>query len=168
MQGVNAMSRYYVMPEYSVKQTGPYAEWPIEAPVSRNFYFEILAPSVGVDGRKHDFDARVKLRANTTVHGGQRDCYLSFIIADPSNGKDTNGERWQRIRPCTQQLQTLGFVLDASRPRYGTWARYLLEVEKAHAALKILGWELTEEEQAIMDAVDDYARQAPARYATAA
>jgi hypothetical protein len=33
-----------------------------------------------------------------------------------------------------------------------------------HAALEILGWDLTDEEQALVDAIDHYAAQAPARY----
>lgn len=160
--GVNDM-------KHALKQTEPYAVWPIEAPVSRNFECEIVAPSGGLDGSRNDFDARLKLRANTHVSYGQRENNLSIILQSEGAERWTNLERMEPVRELWPKLESRGFYLDAKvralglrLPRYGTWRRYMLEVAKAHTALEILGWELTEEEQAIMDAVDAYGRQASA------
>ena len=156
--------------KHAFKQDGPYAEWPVEAPVSRNFDCEIVAPSGGVDGSRNNFDARLKLRANTHVAGMKRECFLTIVLRSENDEQRrmTNLERWAPVKELVEQFPELCVWTDAGAPRCGTWRRYLLEVEKAHTALEILGWELTAEEQAIMDAADDYARQAPARYVTAA
>jgi hypothetical protein len=44
---------------------------------------------------------------------------------------------------------------------YGSWLGYLNELEVAHIVVEMLGWTLTTEEQASLDAVDDYGRRAP-------
>ncbi len=49
-------------------------------------------------------------------------------------------------------------------PRYGSWRTYLNELEVAHIVIEMLGWTLTPEEQARLDAVDDYGRCAPSRF----
>ena len=161
--------------QYAFKQVDePYAEWPIEAPVSRNFDCEIVAPDVGLDGRRHNFDARLKLRANTHVVDMKRENYLTIVLHGEGSERQTNLERFKPVKEFWEKLEAHGFYSDAKAramglrlPRYGTWRRYMLEVEKAHAALELLGWELTEEEQAIMDALEEYGRRAPARLALA-
>ena len=40
--------------------------------------------------------------------------------------------------------------------RLGTWARYQEEVERARTLIRDLGWTLTEGEQALMRALEDY------------
>ena len=52
--------------------------------------------------------------------------------------------------------------------RRGTWKRYRDDLAWLTEFLQQLGWTLTEEERALMDALEDYSRQAPARYLTAA
>ena len=153
--------------KYAFRQVEPYAEWPVEAPVSRNFECEIVAPSGGVDGSRHNFDARLKLRANTRTIDSQRECFLTIVLRseDDERRRMTNLERWAPVKALVEQFPELCVWAQGGAPRCGTWRRYLLEVEKAHTAVEILGLELTAEEQAIMDAADDYARQAPARYA---
>ena len=53
-------------------------------------------------------------------------------------------------------------------PRVGTWQRYRADVAWAKALLECVAWTLTEEEQALMDALEAYGRQAPARHVRAA
>lgn len=161
--------------EQIVHYSDTYAVWPIATPVSRNFECQITAPHVGVDGRLHDFDARLKLRANTHVLGMQRENYLTIILHGEGSERRTNLERFKPVKEFWEELKARGFYLEADAramglrlPRQGSWRRYLLEVELAHAALEILGWELADDEQAIMDALDAYGRQAPARCVTAA
>jgi len=52
--------------------------------------------------------------------------------------------------------------------RAGTWGRYRRDVAWVKETIRSLGWTLTDEERALVAALEDYARQAPARYATAA
>jgi hypothetical protein len=47
------------------------------------------------------------------------------------------------------------------RADYGSWLNYLNELEVAHIVVEKVGWTLTREELAMLDAVHDYARQAP-------
>ncbi len=44
---------------------------------------------------------------------------------------------------------------------YGSWIGYLNELEVAHIVVEMLEWTLTPEEQAMLDAVDEYGRRAP-------
>lgn len=44
---------------------------------------------------------------------------------------------------------------------YGSWIGYLNELEVAHIVVEEFAWVLTPEEQAALDAVDDYGRRAP-------
>lgn len=50
------------------------------------------------------------------------------------------------------------------RADYGSWLNYLNEVEVAHIVVETLGWTLTPEEQAMLDAVDEYGRRAPSGF----
>jgi hypothetical protein len=50
-------------------------------------------------------------------------------------------------------------------PRIGTWRRYREDVAHARGLIEVLGWTLTDEEHALMDALEEYSRQAPARLA---
>ncbi len=47
------------------------------------------------------------------------------------------------------------------RADYGSWLGYLNELEVAHIVVEMLDWTPTPEEQAMLDAVDDYGRKAP-------
>ena len=44
---------------------------------------------------------------------------------------------------------------------YGSWIGYLNELEVAHIVVEMLEWTLTPEEQAMLDAVDEYGRRTP-------
>jgi len=48
-------------------------------------------------------------------------------------------------------------------PRLGTWARYRDDLRWFEALVDQLGWTLSDEEQALVDALEAYAQQAPAR-----
>jgi hypothetical protein len=50
------------------------------------------------------------------------------------------------------------------RAEYGSWLNYLNELEVAHIVVEKLRWTLTREEQAMLDAVHDYARNAPSGF----
>jgi hypothetical protein len=52
--------------------------------------------------------------------------------------------------------------------RAGTWNRYRQDIAWVKEAIRSLGWTLTGEERALVAALEDYARQAPARCVTAA
>jgi hypothetical protein len=54
-----------------------------------------------------------------------------------------------------------GLACRSCRTQYGNWRNYLNELEVAHIVVEMLGWSLTPEEQAMLDAVDDYGRRAP-------
>lgn len=54
-----------------------------------------------------------------------------------------------------------GFSCRSCRGQYGSWRNYLNELEVAHIVVDLLGWTLTAEEQAMLDAVDAYGRCAP-------
>jgi hypothetical protein len=47
------------------------------------------------------------------------------------------------------------------RAEGGSWLNYLNEFEMAHIVVEMLGWKLTRDEQAMLDAVHAYARRAP-------
>jgi hypothetical protein len=52
-------------------------------------------------------------------------------------------------------------VMVRGRADYGSWMGYLHELEVAHIVVENLGWTLNAEEQAALDAADDYGRRAP-------
>lgn len=52
-------------------------------------------------------------------------------------------------------------VMVRGRADYGSWLGYLNELEVAHIVVEHVGWTLTAEEQAVLDAIDDYGRRAP-------
>lgn len=52
--------------------------------------------------------------------------------------------------------------------RTGTWRRYLEDVADVQQIVQRLGWILTDAERALMDALEEYGRQAPARVREAA
>jgi len=57
-----------------------------------------------------------------------------------------------------------------SRPfaRKGTWRRYLEDVATVRRIAETQRWTLTDEESALVAALEEYGQQAPARYVTAA
>ncbi len=54
-----------------------------------------------------------------------------------------------------------GLSCVSGRGGYGTWRGYLNELEVAHIAIEMLGWQLSPEEQSLLDSVDEYGRKAP-------
>lgn len=54
-----------------------------------------------------------------------------------------------------------GLSCCGSRVSYGSWRNYLNELDLAHIVVEMLEWTLTPEEEATLDAVDDYGRRAP-------
>lgn len=52
--------------------------------------------------------------------------------------------------------------------RLGTWKRYHDDASWLKAFLEQLSWTLTDEERALVDALNEYGQQAPERYVTAA
>lgn len=44
---------------------------------------------------------------------------------------------------------------------YGSWRGYLNELDASHIIVELLAWTLTPEEQAALDAVDEYGRRKP-------
>ena len=58
-------------------------------------------------------------------------------------------------------------VGEGRRGRYGSWQRYRYEVAWIQACVRGLGWTMTPEEAAVIDALEEYCQRAPARYALA-
>lgn len=52
-------------------------------------------------------------------------------------------------------------VMARGHAGYGSWRGYLNELELAHIVVEMMGWTLTPGEQVMLDAVDDYGREAP-------
>ena len=86
---------------------------------------------------------------------------------------ETSGRVRLSIRVPTKQLEAVrkelverGYrgtlsVTVRGQAGYGSWIGYLNELEVAHIVVEQLAWVLTPEEQAALDAVDDYGRRAP-------
>lgn len=54
-----------------------------------------------------------------------------------------------------------GLACCSSRSFYGKWRGFLNELEVAHIVVEMLGWQLSADEQALLDSIDDYGRGAP-------
>jgi hypothetical protein len=72
----------------------------------------------------------------------------------------------KRLEAVRRELVERGYrgtlsVRVRGRADYGSWIGYLNELEVAHIVVEELDWVLTPEEQATLDAVDDYGRRAP-------
>ncbi len=119
-----------------------YRDWDIDTPTTRRLQVPgggIVWPAVAYKG--------------TSAEG----CRI-FLTAD--NRGDNN------LYLCAQtdaELARESLVPPAPRQRFGTWARYLATVTWAKAAIATLGGSLTDEEQALLEALESYGRQAPAR-----
>ena len=135
-----------------------YQAWEVEAPTTRDFDVEIVAQSYAMPEQS----ARLELWADETnypdhgIHTTQ--CFLSIVVPTVAEMDQVGAH----VRAAGLDWRTL------KGNNYGTWRRYHLEVAKARLALEGLGWTLTAEEEAIMDALEEYGRRAPARYVTAA
>lgn len=93
---------------------------------------------------------------------------LALTWTTDEGGADTNTLWIYAPGQFSQDSALGGFCqLWGDGHRFGTWARYRLEVERAGAMIRELGWTLTTDERALMDALEEYGRQAPARYAKA-
>ncbi len=143
-----------------------FAEWAITEPLSRNFHCSIVTPVVGPDDRLMYTDARLAMVAHDgVVDLGADHCEVVIVVPNPDEGRRwmNNLERSRLLRPVNAHLEALGLAWnDPGASRAGTWRHYLHEAKRMHAALAFLGWDLTPDERALVDAVDAYAERCPA------
>lgn len=83
---------------------------------------------------------------------------------------DSNGDNNLYIVPSTKEDCDRISVASLPCPatRFGSWSRVRAVIAWARAVFGLLGYEPTEQETALLAALEDYAQQAPARYVTAA
>lgn len=149
---------YDSLPETTKSSRRTYREWTIDVPTTRNFDCEIIDRRLPHRCKGEEGPARWRLRLSATSRGEN---YLTILVPTLETMREVNrmlGERGLSY----QQARGVRSL------RYGTWRRYLREVALAHAAIEILGWKLTDKEQALMDALDAFGRNAPARVCKAA
>jgi hypothetical protein len=65
------------------------------------------------------------------------------------------------------ELRRMRSVGRRGRSPLGTWRRYAEEQQLAREIVDALGWTLTDDEAALLDALDAYAGRCPARYGRA-
>jgi hypothetical protein len=123
----------------------PYAEHPITAPTSRRI-------DVWIDATTPEFRRSGKHLALI------EDTYGDNCVMIATG---TWAER-QRVTKSPAGAQTIAHW-HMGQPCYGTWAYYLADIAFVRVAVEVLGWTLTAEEQALMDALEEYGRRAPAR-----
>ena len=130
----------------------PYSCWQVTEPTSRRLIFGYMtmrqAEGMVCAGRRLTLDASNR---------GDNSIVVLF---------DTNEE-------CRAMNDDPGFRQrvhhwDANSPRFGSWGWYFAEVALCRYIFEWAGWTATEEERALMDAMDEYGKRAPARYLTAA
>lgn len=101
-------------------------------------------------GREGDFgESRLRLESN-----GQGRTRL-VILVPPAQVSEVRKELVARGYRGTLPVHVRG------RAEGGGWLNYLNEFEMAFIVVEMLGWNLTAEEQAMLDAMHDYARRAP-------
>jgi hypothetical protein len=69
------------------------------------------------------------------------------------------------VVPSTREAERIADQAVGRRRPLGTWARYRQEIESARAIHGALSWSLSEDEERLMKALEDYA---PASQANAA
>jgi hypothetical protein len=142
------------MSQYSFTSPTPgdpsnYREWLIDAPTSRRIDCAVMDASIArgmsCEGRRLSLGADSDGDNWIMIVTSDR-AELHAIMASPAMKR--RGQQWR-----------------ANSPRYGSWRYYLEDVALARAVFEFAGWTMTPEESALMDALDEYGRQAPARYA---
>ena len=87
---------------------------------------------------------------------------------------DSDGEDNLYVVPSSQEdfdrasRVIMQHALPWPATRFGTWRRYHAIVAWARAVFELLGYEPTDDEAALFAALEEYSRQAPARYVMAA
>lgn len=128
------------------QDSGTYAEWPIAAPETRRFQFQIVerdAADAGVED-----DPRLQLIGDS--EGQNR------LAIKVSSGEVEPARREMFDRGYRGGISCVGRSVSS-----GSWRNYLNELDAAHILIELLGWTLTPEEQRVLDAVDVYGRRAP-------
>ena len=138
------MNQYALEPLEHRLNIEPYREWSIAAPTTRR-----------LDLYVHPGAAETRLELVVDTHG---DNGLSIFVSR---------DEYQTVRTCEAMRRRVA-EWRLNRPRYGTWSHYHVDVELVRAVLAHLGWTLTPQETRLMDALEEYGRNAPARYRTAA
>ena len=130
----------------------PYESWQITEPTTRRLIFGYMTM------RQAEGMVGAGRRLTLTADNGGDNCVVILF--------DTDEE-------CRAMNDDPGFQRriehwNTNRPRWGTWQWYLADVALLRYIFKWAGWTATEEERALMDALDEYGKRAPARYVTAA
>ena len=133
------MSQYSFEPRCGNRD--PYREWEVAAPTTRRVDVWLMTPQ---QAKSRPALAGKRLALIADRHGdncvmiatGSMDEYRA-IAATPAVKK--------RAREWTD-----------NRPRYGTWAHYLTDVAFVRDIFEAAGWTPTEEEHALMDALEAY------------
>jgi hypothetical protein len=85
------------------------------------------------------------------------------------DGCDDHGQDCDILRLAVDSdtFSTASWLDDEPRPfaRKGTWRRYLEDVASVRRIVETQSWTLTDEERALMDALEAYGQRAPARLA---
>ena len=145
------MSQYsYDLTRWTPDQP-PYASWEITEPTTRRLIFGYMTM------RQAEGCVGAGRRLTLTADNRGDNCVVILF--------DTDEEcRAMNVDPGFQHRIE---HWNTNRPRYGTWGWYLADVAVLHYIFDLFGWTATEEESALMDALDEYGKRAPARYLAA-
>lgn len=128
-------------------EASPTHEWAtLGAVETRKFSCEVLEEDTAGEGAK----GAPRLRLVGNEQGEAR----LFVLVPPDQIGSVRKEIVDRGYRC-------GIACTGGRGGYGSWRGYLNELELTHIVIEMLGWQLTPEEQKILDSIDDYGRRAP-------
>jgi hypothetical protein len=132
--------------EMMAQDSSTYAEWPIAAPETRRFQFQIVERDAAGGGSE----------------GGPR---LQLIADSEGQNRLAITVSAGEVEPARREMFDRGYRGGIScvgcNVSTGSWRHYLNELDAVHILIELLGWTLTPEEQGVLDAVDDYGRRAP-------
>ena len=121
-------------------------ERPVSTVETRKFRLQIVAASDYPD--RPDGAPRLALFANSAG-----DTWLRMYVGPE--------EEAVARREMAERGYRVAFSCACAGTGYGSWRSYLNELDASHIVIELLGWRLSPEEQAALDAVDEYGRRKP-------